>query len=35
MVIFVPPGDDEDPTRRPSYYDETYDYLATVGLELI
>jgi hypothetical protein len=35
MVIFVPPGDDEDPTRRPSYYDETYDYLATVGIERI
>jgi hypothetical protein len=35
MVIFVPPGDDDDPTRRPSYYDETYDYLATVGVERI
>lgn len=32
MVIFVPPGDPTDPTRRPEYYDTTYDYLAGLGL---
>ena len=32
MVIFVPPGDESDPTRKPDYYDETYDYLAELGL---
>lgn len=25
MVIFVPVGDPEDPTRPPQYYDDTYD----------
>ncbi|MEW6336409.1 MAG: DUF2075 domain-containing protein [Acidobacteriota bacterium] len=32
MVIFVPPGDDSDPTRTPALYDETYHYLAGLGL---
>lgn len=32
MVIFVPPGDDTDPTRLPAYYDNTYRYLLEVGL---
>lgn len=32
MVIFVPPGDDTDPTRPPSYYDPTYKYLKRLGL---
>lgn len=35
MVIFVPPGDPEDPTRAPSLYAETYDYLAGLGIESI
>jgi hypothetical protein len=35
MVVFVPPGDHEDPTRKPSYYDETYDYIAGLGLKQI
>lgn len=32
MVIFVPEGDSEDPTRSPGYYDTTYDYLVEVGI---
>ena len=32
MIIFVPPGDDADPTRPPSYYDPTYRYLKRLGL---
>jgi hypothetical protein len=31
MVIVVPEGDAADPTRKPQYYDETYDYLRRVG----
>jgi len=27
MVVVVPRGDNEDPTRDPAYYDETFDYL--------
>lgn len=32
MVIFVPPGDESDPTRSPSFYDETYEYLTELGI---
>jgi hypothetical protein len=32
MVVFVPPGDAGDPTRRSKYYDETYEYLRYAGL---
>lgn len=32
MVIFVPPGDPEDPTRRSEYYDGTFQYLRGIGL---
>jgi hypothetical protein len=32
MVIFVPPGDADDLTRAPSFYDETYSYLKTLGV---
>lgn len=32
MVIFVPPGDEADPTRQPGFYDQTYSYLAELGL---
>jgi len=36
MVIFVSPGDADDATRLPSYYDETYNYLLRSGVyELI
>lgn len=32
MVIYVPPGDANDHTRPPSFYDETFNYLKTCGL---
>ena len=31
-VIYVPEGSDIDPTRPPSYYDETYEYLLASGI---
>lgn len=31
MVIVVPEGDIEDPTRDPSFYDPTFDYLSSIG----
>jgi schlafen family protein len=35
MVVVVPRGDGEDPTRDPGYYDGTFDYLKTCGMQLI
>jgi hypothetical protein len=35
MVIFVPPGEPTDPTRLPTFYDETFDYLTGLGMEQI
>jgi len=35
MVIVVPPGDTEDPTRDPAFYDPIYSYLKSVGFEEI
>lgn len=32
MVIVVPNGDPSDPTRLPEYYDQTYEYLKTIGI---
>ncbi len=32
MVIFVPPGDESDPTRTPAVYDDTYEYLTSLGV---
>lgn len=32
MVIFVPNGDANDVTRLPSFYDNTYNYLKSLGL---
>lgn len=32
MVIFVPPGDPDDPTRPPDFYDATYAYLREIGI---
>jgi hypothetical protein len=32
MVIYVPPGDPSDPTRSPSFYDATYQYLTELGI---
>jgi hypothetical protein len=35
MVIVVPHGNDEDPTRHRSYYDSTFRYLAAIGLAVV
>jgi hypothetical protein len=32
MVIFVPPGNANDPTRAPAFYDLTFDYLRGLGI---
>jgi hypothetical protein len=31
MVIVVPSGDSEDKTRKPEFYDKTYEYLKNIG----
>jgi hypothetical protein len=33
MVIFVPLGDAEDPTRPSKFYDETFEYLLSLGIQ--
>ena len=33
MVIVVPPGDQDDPTRNPKFYDPIYDYLRDIGFD--
>ena len=35
MVIVVPEGNLEDHTRRPEYYDNTYNYLKSIGIKII
>ncbi|MGZ5487910.1 MAG: DNA/RNA helicase domain-containing protein, partial [Candidatus Aminicenantales bacterium] len=35
MVIVVPAGDREDPTRDPAFYDPTYEYLNQIGFREI
>jgi hypothetical protein len=35
MVIFVPEGTPDDPTRSPGYYDSTFTYLAELGIPVI
>lgn len=35
MVIVVPNGDTDDPTRNPKFYDGTFDFLKSIGFELI
>jgi hypothetical protein len=35
MVVFVPPGDTNDPTRTPSFYDSTFSYLKELGISEI
>ncbi|MBI1290288.1 DUF2075 domain-containing protein [bacterium] len=32
MVLFIPPGDPEDPTRLPCFYDPIWEYLRSIGL---
>lgn len=33
MVIFVPHGSNDDPTRDPKYYDGTYEFLKSIGFD--
>lgn len=35
MVIVVPPGDSEDPTRNPLFYDATFEYLKEIGFFIL
>ena len=35
MVIFVPKGDDTDGTRRQEWYDNIFDYLSDLGIEIL
>ncbi len=35
MVIFVPPGDANDPTRQPEFYNGTFEYLQGLGVATI
>lgn len=32
MIICIPEGNPEDPTRQPQYYDETFNYLKSLGI---
>ncbi|MDB5199767.1 MAG: hypothetical protein JWO92_1730 [Chitinophagaceae bacterium] len=34
MVIVIPEGDKEDPTRDPKFYDGTFEYLKEIGFEV-
>jgi len=35
MVIVVPPGNAEDPTRNPVFYDATFEYLKEIGFSIL
>ncbi len=35
MVIVVPEGDSNDPTRKPSYYNSTFEYLKDLNLKVL
>jgi len=35
MVIVVPEGDPLDPTRKPEYYDPTFEYLKEIGVPIL
>ncbi|MFO7656170.1 MAG: DUF2075 domain-containing protein [Bacteroidales bacterium] len=35
MVIVIPSGDNEDQTRLPEFYNDTYDYLKSIGFDEI
>lgn len=35
MIIVIPAGDINDPTRIPAYYDATYNYLKEIGIETL
>lgn len=35
MVIVIPPGDINDPTRNPDFYNPVFDYLKNIGFKVI
>jgi DUF2075 family protein len=35
MVLVVPEGNNDDPTRNPDYYDNTFSYLAGLGIPIL
>ncbi len=35
MVIVIPQGDTEDPTRLPEFYNDTFNYLVSIGFDVI
>ena len=35
MIICVPEGNPDDHTRQPVFYDGTYEYLKSIGIEEI
>ena len=35
LVIFVPPGNRNDPTRPPEYYDPVFASLTNVGIPVV
>lgn len=35
MVIVIPEGDTEDPTRLPEFYNDTFEYLKSIGFEVL
>jgi len=35
MVIVIPSGDAEDPTRNPNYYNPIFEYLREIGFKII
>jgi len=35
IVVFVPPGDLSDPTRSPTFYDQTFTYLTQIGIPVL
>ena len=35
VVIVVPEGDPADPTRNAEFYDRTYEYIASLGVQTI
>ena len=35
MILVVPEGSTEDPTRKCEFYDSTFEYLKNIGLEII
>ena len=35
MVIVIPEGDIDDPTRNPAFYDSTFEYLKMIGFKVL